>query len=117
MKKTLLTFILISVFAINTANAEDAQKHLILVNSDKGNIGEICPELKTGQTLHFEFEANKEVKFNLHYHQGEKVTYPIEVQKLQSIKQTFKAPIDQTYCLMWEGLEDKSNIKVTYFTK
>ena len=117
MKITLLTSVLLAVLAINTANAKNSQKHFILVNSDKGNIGEVCPELKTGQILHFEFEASKDVEFNLHYHEGEKVTYPIEVQKTQSIKQAFKAPIDQTYCLMWKGLEDKSNIKVTYFTK
>ena len=90
-------------------------KHFTLVTTHQNEIGEICPEMDAGQRLKFEFSSNHEVEFNLHFHEGEKVSYPIEPQTLSSIDRTIEAPIKQTYCLMWKGLsEQASKIKVNY---
>lgn len=90
-------------------------KHFILVTTHKDDIGEICPEMETGQTLSFDFKSNHEVEFNLHYHEGEKVTYPIEPHKVTTLEQSYTAPMKQTYCLMWKGLDaEPSKIKVNY---
>ena len=107
---------LIALTGTMAASADSlTNKHYILVTTHLDDIGEICPEMDEGQTLDFEFESNHEVEFNLHYHEGEKVSYPIEPQKLNSLNKAFKAPIKQTYCLMWKGLSEvPSKIKVKY---
>ncbi|MCW8857989.1 MAG: hypothetical protein OQJ95_11545, partial [Kangiella sp.] len=81
----------------------------------KGQIGEACPELKKGQQLTYIIKSNKPVRFNFHYHQGGEVTYPVEDHKTQFIEKTFVAEIDETYCLMWTGLEDDSTVQMEYF--
>ncbi|GAA4364124.1 hypothetical protein GCM10023151_19950 [Kangiella marina] len=94
---------------------DSSNKHFILVTTHQNEIGEICPEMDAGQTLSFDFQSNHDVEFNLHFHEGEKVSYPIEPHNVSSIKQSFEAPIKQTYCLMWKGLnQDASKIKVKY---
>jgi hypothetical protein len=34
-------------------------------------------ELTAGQTLKFQYDANAELEFNVHYHHGKQVTTPI----------------------------------------
>ncbi|RDX36431.1 hypothetical protein DZA50_05040 [Kangiella sp. HD9-110m-PIT-SAG07] len=115
MKKLVLSSLVLFGGSMSAMADSQTNKHYILVTTHQNDIGEICPEMDEGQTLDFEFESNHEIEFNLHYHEGEIVKYPIEPQKLSSLNKVFKAPIKQTYCLMWKGLkEEPSKIKVNY---
>ncbi|AOE50283.1 hypothetical protein [Kangiella sediminilitoris] len=116
MRKTIFTVSLPSLLIIQPliAEAEAEQSHHIFVTTNTNQVAEVCPELKAGQTLQFEFEAKNKVEFNLHYHQGENITYPIEPQKLAKLTSSFKAPIDQTYCLMWKGLDNETRVQLQY---
>lgn len=114
--KTLAISSLLLLAGSMTASADSlTNKHFILVTTHQNEIGEICPEMDAGQTLSFDFQSNHDVEFNLHFHEGEKVSYPIEPHKVSTLEQSFEAPIKQTYCLMWKGLnQDPSKIKVKY---
>lgn len=118
MRNTLLLVSLATgLLSTQSVGAEEELAHHIIVTTNQRQIGEACPELKAGQVLQFEFKAKQTVEFNLHYHQGDKVSYPIERQELKTLSQNYKAPIDQTYCLMWEGLEDDTLVQVKYSIK
>ncbi len=118
MRNTLLLVGLTAgLLPIQSVSAEEESSHHIIVTTNQRQIGEACPELKAGQVLQFEFKAKRTVEFNLHYHQGDKVSYPIERQELKTLKQSYTAPIDQTYCLMWEGLKDDTLVQVKYSIK
>ena len=115
MKNFVISSLILLTGSLSVSAENLTNKHLVFVTTHQNEIGEICPEMDAGESLNFEFESDHQVEFNLHYHQDEKVSYPIEPQKLSSITKKFKAPIKQSYCLMWEGLsEEASKIKVKY---
>ena len=115
MKAFVISSLILLTGSLSVSAESLTNKHWFIAKTHQNDIGEICPEMDAGQSLKFEFESDHQVEFNLHYHEGEKVTYPIEPQKLSSITKTFKAPIKQTYCLMWKGLnEEASKIKINY---
>ncbi|ACV27238.1 hypothetical protein [Kangiella koreensis] len=113
-----LTFSLLTVFALISTTAlatNEPQKHFGYFQVGKAQIGEACPELKVGQQLTYKVKSNKPIQFNFHFHQGEEVTYPVEEHETQLIEKTFIVEIDETYCLMWTGLEDNSTVEMEYF--
>lgn len=110
-----LLIVVLTFFVGFTAAANEPQKHYGYFKFSKGQIGEACPDLQEGQKLTYSIKSNKPIKFNFHYHQEDEVTYPVEDHETTEIKKTFTAPIDQTYCLMWTGLEDDSAVEMEYF--
>lgn len=71
-------------------------------------IAEDCFELKAGDTVAYGFEAAAPLEFNVHYHEGEAVKFPVQPAPSQAAKDgRFSAPVDQTYCLMWKNTGDK----------
>ena len=64
---------------------------------------EECLELSVGQTVHYVFDSSRPIDFNIHYHQGHEVTYPVKHQKISKATDKFVAPIAQVYCLMWSN--------------
>lgn len=116
MKTLTLTILLISsLLGISCTIAEEPQKHFGYFKVGKDQIGEACPELKKGQQLTYIVKSNKPVKFNFHYHKGEEIVYPVADHETQLIEKTFTADMDETYCLMWTGLEDNSTVEIEYF--
>ena len=115
MHKNLWIIFAISALALVSCSSVSAKgQHHIYATVNSDEIGEACPELQAGQTLSFNFESTKSAEFNLHYHEGDEVTYPVEPQSLMEITEDYKAPIDQTYCLMWKGLKDNTKVQVKY---
>lgn len=116
MRNTLLKVSLCSLLIAQPviAIAETEQSHHIFVTTNTNQVAEVCPELKAGQILQFEFKAKHDVEFNLHYHLGEEVEYPIKPHKISTLNSSFKAPIDQTYCLMWKGLDNDTGVQLKY---
>jgi len=102
------------LYSISVA-AQEPQKHFGYFKVAKGQIGELCPQLKAGQRLTYTVKSNKPIKFNFHYHKGEEVNYPIEDHETQLIAKTFTPRMDETYCLMWTGLKDYTTVEVEYF--
>ncbi len=66
-------------------------------------IHEECLELSAGQTVRYVFDSSQPVAFNIHYHQGDEVTYPVKHQEISKATDKFVAPIAQDYCLMWSN--------------
>ena len=65
-----------------------------------GKIFEECFGMAAAETLTYEFTADGELGFNLHYHEGDQVTYPIK-KKARQDQGEFVADRDFSYCLMW----------------
>ena len=63
---------------------------------------EHCIRLDAGERIQYRFGANGEVDFNIHYHRGSEVHYPVKATASRSADATFTAPHADTYCLMWE---------------
>lgn len=66
-----------------------------------GEIKELCFESAAGDVLVYRFEASAPLAFNLHYHVGEEVFYPVPEHETAAEKGQYIVPADQAYCLMW----------------
>ncbi len=63
---------------------------------------EVCVELKAGDRVRYQFRASGDVDFNIHYHRGKEVFYPVKSAATRSADAVFTAPHADGYCLMWE---------------
>ena len=66
-------------------------------------IHEACLELAAGQRLRYAFDSAQPLDFNIHYHEGDAVTYPVEHGQIATASDAFTAPIAQVSCLMWNN--------------
>jgi hypothetical protein len=61
---------------------------------------EECVELAAGQRLIYDFSAAKTVKFNIHYHAGGQILYPVR-KNARHAHGVFTSRAAQGYCMMW----------------
>jgi len=62
---------------------------------------ELCFDLKTRDELRYEFQSDQPVKFDIHYHDGLRIRFPVKLSETTRHADRFVATLDQTYCLMW----------------
>jgi len=67
---------------------------------------EHCLELAAGDRIRYHYKATSEVDFNIHYHRGNDVLYPVKSNSSRSADADFTASQAETYCLMWERTSD-----------
>lgn len=66
-----------------------------------GGFAEVCGKLARGAAVRWAFEAAGPLDFNIHYHQGEKVVFPVQRAGAAKGAATLKVKLDQDYCWMW----------------
>jgi len=67
---------------------------------------ERCVQLAAGERVRYRFSASGEVDFNIHFHRGKDVHYPVRVSASRGEDAIFNAPGADVYCLMWERKGD-----------
>ncbi len=68
-----------------------------------GGFDEVCVRLAQGEAIDYRFEAAGPVDFNVHYHRGKDVFYPVRQSQVRSAAAQFRASEADDYCLMWEN--------------
>lgn len=63
---------------------------------------ERCLKLAAGETIHYRFKATAPVDFNIHFHRGSEIVYPVKQAGMREADAAFRAPAAEDYCLMWE---------------
>jgi hypothetical protein len=71
-----------------------------------GKFHEECFRLAPQQRIQYNFKLDRPGEFNVHYHAGKEIIYPIRSVSVSEQKGDFVAPIAQEYCLMWTGVRD-----------
>jgi len=107
----LLTILLLFIFS-NLATANEETSTTIFPYKSK----EKCFLLKAGEKVSFSFNANLAVNFNLHFHQGKQVNYPIKYQMVKTLFKDYTSESENTYCLMWKNSKSHK-IQLTYQIK
>ncbi len=64
-------------------------------------IAEECVKLAAGQSIAYTYEASASVDFNIHFHRGDEVSYPVKRDQVERGEDRFTAPSAEDYCLMW----------------
>ena len=78
-----------------------------------GKFLELCGKLDKVRPVAWQFSAAQPVNFNIHFHEGEKVTYPAKVEGLLAASGRLKVVSEQDYCWMWSNKAEQGvEIKV-----
>ncbi len=106
------------VFLMTVASEVKAQevikkKKMEDVGIAPSSLHEECLDMKPDQELFFSFEVSQAAHFNIHYHQGKEVSYPVNEKNVTRREGTFRPEIAQHYCLMWSNPE-KHPISLSY---
>jgi len=62
---------------------------------------EECVRLEAGQSRRYYWRASGPVDFNIHFHRGDAVTYPVKREAMRGDGGTFTAQSSEDYCWMW----------------
>jgi hypothetical protein len=76
-------------------------KNQVEITMEPGRPHEECMDLRPVDLLHYSFQATRPVQFNIHYHEGATVGYPVKKDNISADKGTFTPDRDQFYCMMW----------------
>jgi len=52
-------------------------------------------------SIRYVFESSAPVEFNVHFHRGDSIEYPLKRDSVAQADDRFTAPSAQEYCLMW----------------
>ncbi|MEO8344182.1 MAG: hypothetical protein ABI607_00670 [Betaproteobacteria bacterium] len=76
-----------------------------------GKIEEECRAVTAGTKVDYRFSASAPVAFNVHFHKGNAVEYPVKVELTIGERGTFTAPSREEFCWMWTN-SSKGNVIV-----
>jgi hypothetical protein len=68
---------------------------------ERGGEHEECVRLEAGQSRRYYWRANGPVDFNIHFHHGDEVSYPVKREAMRGDGGTFTAKAGEDYCWMW----------------
>ncbi len=75
----------------------------ITITIDPTEIYEKCFSLNNKQLVDYSFKANQAISFNIHYHLGEQIKYPVSERVIASVSSVFNPKSTRFYCFMWEN--------------
>ena len=78
-----------------------------------GKIHEACLALAPGARLSYSFHTDMPLNFNIHYHQGQNVLFPVKKDAVKSDTDVFEAKTREDYCMMWSN-PSKQPVSVFY---
>lgn len=99
-----LTLLAIPLPAPAAAPLPDSGSIVLRADEDQ----ELCRELKAGQALHYRFEANRELVFTAHYHQGSEAQALWRKDETRHDEGDLQARVNARYCLTWFNYQDGS---------
>ena len=62
---------------------------------------EECVKLEAGEKRKYNWKSSGPVDFNIHYHQGSDVSFPVKRDAMRGDGGVFTARVAQDYCWMW----------------
>jgi hypothetical protein len=68
-----------------------------------GGILEVCGKLTAGQKIDWQFSSPNALDFNIHFHEGKKVSLPVKQKARKESAGQFAVIKDQDYCWMWSN--------------
>ncbi|MGF1609703.1 MAG: hypothetical protein ACFCUQ_09930 [Kiloniellales bacterium] len=62
---------------------------------------ELCFKMTVREELQYDFQSDHPLEFNIHYHDGLTIHYPVRIVETAADSGRFVPEKDQSYCLMW----------------
>jgi len=74
-------------------------------------IHEECARLEAGQSRKYHWKSDAPVDFNIHYHKGSEVFYPVKRDGMRGDGGTFTAKSADEYCWMWTAKDKRAHVE------
>lgn len=100
MKRVAAALVLLPSFALAHETAMPLGAHSKNVRLPAREFHEECLELAAGQRLAYVFTAQQTVQFDIHYHVGDTVSYPVR-RNTRHLHGEYTSHQTQGYCLVW----------------
>lgn len=68
-----------------------------------GKFAELCGKLSPGEKIRWSFKSEAPLNFNIHYHEGPKVSYPVKQADVTVADGVLDVAQQQDYCWMWSN--------------
>ena len=110
MKRSLAT--LLVTLSCCTSNAADKQPQQPLrFELAPGKVHEECLRVEAGDKRKYHWKSNAPVDFNIHYHKGAEVFYPVKREGMRGDGGTFTAKTGEDYCWMWTAKDAAATVE------
>jgi len=118
-------FLFLAIVLLGGAPSAFAKEHIVSVTwsadgsyraelpISKGKLKEACVDLKQGERIRWSFKADADTSFNIHYHEGEKVTYPAKKDNVAADEGVLDVAVTQGYCWMWRAPNHPAKVEVS----
>ena len=70
---------------------------------EAGKFVEVCGKLPAGLKVRWDFEASTPVEFNVHFHEGKEVVFPVKLSAVDTARDTLDTKVERDYCWMWSN--------------
>ena len=97
----LLALAALSLASAGAAIAAGKPEVAVSITLEPRKVHEECQSVEAGQKRRYHWKSNVPVDFNVHYHQGPEVFYPVKRDGMRGDGGTFAAKTTQEYCWMW----------------
>jgi hypothetical protein len=64
---------------------------------------ELCGRLRPEATVRWQFDADAATSFNIHFHEGKAVRYPVKEESISKSRGVLEVKSEQDYCWMWSN--------------
>ncbi len=108
MKRLIL---LAFIAACLPVTAADSDVHAFSLTLAAGEVHEECMHMKLNDWGKYEWKSDEPVDFNIHYHRGSDVVFPVQRDGMRGDGGTFTAKTAEDYCWMWTARDAAAKIE------
>jgi hypothetical protein len=98
---TMLSLWILSQPIVGRPNLSSLRAHSGTVSLAPFEFQELCLELAPRDKIRYDFQSDQPIEFNIHYHDGLRIRFPVKLTGITGHGDNFAADSDQIYCLMW----------------
>ena len=92
--------------------ASDKEDTLVVtVTLEPQKMHEECVKMEAGQKRRYNWRSSAPVDFNIHYHRGTDVFYPVKRDGMRGDGGTFVAKSSADYCWMWTARDRSAKVE------
>lgn len=99
----LLATVLGALAIVHAQAADKPDRKPFNASLEPGKIHEECLRLEAGEKRRYHWKATGPVDFNIHFHRGPEVFYPVKRDAMRGDGGTFAAKSGEDYCWMWKA--------------
>jgi len=101
MKRLLALLITCCAMPAVSSSVSTGEDIAVDVTLPPKKVHEECVRLEAGQARRWHWKSSAPVDFNIHYHRGDDVFYPVKRDVMRGDGGTFAAKSGEDYCWMW----------------